>query len=1005
MIRRFLLATLIAFAFFGDLALAHGILVSSQIPSVPTDITLSGSTVVDNAAQGAAVGDLADVGGVAPDTFTDLDNDDFQISGNQLQRGTGGLCTAPCTETVTIRVTDANAHTLDKQFTISVSPHGAGNFIQTLTVENDTGSNSAANAITPMFALGFTKGDLPSTQYPALRLSDGTTLSCSLGTHHTTWADGSAKIWGGNFCILPGAVTSGGGTISINVFSGGSAPTASARALTDFALSSTDLKVSGVGQDNLSGTAIGDLNQGVTANGADYIWSDGPAGKCWRVRSPMQISGVSDTQLETWWYVCSLQNASAGFAGVRYLPQITQPYYNLASNYRSFSTLQILNAAATVADVATPLGAGRTFTSTGSGTNLTSTGHGLQTGWLCKVSTSGTLPAPLDSATTYFCASTGTNTFALTTNPKSAASGGSKITLTSAGSGTQTVTPYVYLTAFETVPLANTDGTWRFTQGGGTFTADAGLRVIPSALYLRSAGLIPPYAFGLLTVNSNSTCDWYPMTACFVNRALGTTGERNDIGPETSWAVRYWFNHTAIDERVLRATALVGEQFPLRLRNSTTHALPVVNNTTYSGMPTPNSSFYWSGATNGVGLTIPSSSNVLIGGFDELTTDHLPDFAYVAYLVTGEPQYHDQIAERAVADIYSRFAAFGTAVASLNGTTTIGGTAGAQRNGSSNGTNYYGWAWSSGDLTRADAWTKRDMGAAVAVVTDAENASYPTYVSDLDHVSYDVANAYISMLQACCTYPYTNGAWAEANTSYGSLLAPWANSYLLNSVAMDYARAEYAGALTFGNHIAKWPAHVHSAFGTMHVPGYHEIVKQSPNSRTAPYVTSDAGVTTDTPFALSWNSGTQLFTATNFPIGWTATAGDKFMFNGTNGGTIPAGFSANVPYYAVAPIDTGNKTFKLSASVGGTAITLTDTGSNTSGEVGGYSASITTHVVGSSGLIGYADEVVCSLNNLKSAGGTADQSTIDDLWNYIIAQTNYPSYFVTDPKYLCQGTR
>jgi hypothetical protein len=1008
--RRLVLAALVVIAFCGDLAWAQSLLVSSQIPSVPSGVLLDGSvppgtsTIVDNAAQNTVVGTLSTVNGVAPFTYTDTDNSKFTISGSNLVRSGTGSLTAGVSESVNIRSTDANNNTFTtaSAFSIAVSAHGSGNFIETIELENDTGSTQAANFVTPMFGLGLKKADLPTTQYPVFQLNDGTALSCSVSTHHTTWADGSWKI-GAAMCIIPSSVAASGGTLAINVYSGGAAPTASGRALADFAAGSEDLNVTVVGQDNLSGTWVSDFNQGATAHGADYTWMDGPAGKCWRVRASFRQSAADHGQLEGWWYACSLQYSSA-LAGLRYLPAVTQPYYNQASpapDYRSFSSIQILNGASLVADPWTSYGAGRTFTSTGSGTSLTSTAHALQSGWLLKVSTSGTLPSPLSAATTYFAGNTGANTFAIGTNPSNLAGGGGKITLTSAGSGVQTATPYPYVTQFATMYLANTDGTWRFAQGNGSFSADSVVRVIQNNLYLRSSGLIPPYDFGTYTPTSNSTCDWYIMTACFVTRGMETTGERFDLGPETTWAVRYWFRHTATDERVLRATALVGGELPLRLRDATTRMMAIANNTTYSGMPAANSNIYWtSDCGTSSGIIVPTHTSVCNGGFDELNTSHLPDFAYPAYLVTGEPQYHDQMADTANMAVYSRFKSFGTALAALNGPTSIGGTIGAQRNGTINGTSYYGWRWNSGNLTRSDAWGSRDVGAAAAAVTDAEGANVPVYLTDLDHVTYDAANAYLTMLQGCCTYPYTNGIWAENNTGFGGVLVPWANNYLKNAVAMDYARNEYAGALTFANYIVKWDKHVHDTFGKLWVPSYHNIVRQTTNLQTSPYVTSDDGIDFSGQNSVTWDASTDRLTISSNMVGYTVTNGDKIMFN-NQAGAIPAGLSGETPYYFV---NVSGSTAQVATAPAGSPIDLTNTGSNNSGEVGLYSTSVTTHVVGTSGL-DYVASAAAALHNLQSVGGTVDSTTTDDEWNYMAAQPSYPAYFTSDPKYAMQGTR
>lgn len=78
-------------------------------------------------------------------------------------------------------------------------------------------------------------------------------------------------------------------------------------------------------------------------------------------------------------------------------------------------------------------------TFTASGDVLTSAGHGLATGALVRVSTSGTLPSGLSAATDYWVIRADADTFELATS-RADAEAGTQVTLSSAGSGTHTVT-------------------------------------------------------------------------------------------------------------------------------------------------------------------------------------------------------------------------------------------------------------------------------------------------------------------------------------------------------------------------------------------------------------------------------------------------------------------------------------------------------------------------------------------------------------------------------------
>lgn len=70
----------------------------------------------------------------------------------------------------------------------------------------------------------------------------------------------------------------------------------------------------------------------------------------------------------------------------------------------------------------------------------TKNAHGFQTGLLVQVSTSNTLPSPLQASTNYYVIRIDANTFYLASSYANAIAG-SHINIASAGTGTQTITP------------------------------------------------------------------------------------------------------------------------------------------------------------------------------------------------------------------------------------------------------------------------------------------------------------------------------------------------------------------------------------------------------------------------------------------------------------------------------------------------------------------------------------------------------------------------------------
>lgn len=109
----------------------------------PAGLTLSSSTVVENASDGATIGTLSatdpDIGDILTYQLLSDNNGRFALSGNTLVVGKGFLLDFEQSEThtITVRVQDAAGVSTDSSFTINVSDQN---------VENVTGDN-AANTI------------------------------------------------------------------------------------------------------------------------------------------------------------------------------------------------------------------------------------------------------------------------------------------------------------------------------------------------------------------------------------------------------------------------------------------------------------------------------------------------------------------------------------------------------------------------------------------------------------------------------------------------------------------------------------------------------------------------------------------------------------------------------------------------------------------------------------------------------------------------------------------
>ena len=201
-----------------------------------------------------------------------------------------------------------------------------GDLLTTLTLVNTSGSTQAASFVAPMFGQPFVQGDVPSGQYPAFELTDGT--PCPATIHSiTSWPDGSMK-WCGVLLRVPTTIA-GSGSLTINVKNGGSAPAASSRTTGD--LTAADLSTVLTGVTNLTGEWTASLNTAITDADDIVQIGDGPAGRIWRIGGPFKQSGSAHGQLHCWHYVAALQNSSGGLLGLRYLGRAAQPWADITS--------------------------------------------------------------------------------------------------------------------------------------------------------------------------------------------------------------------------------------------------------------------------------------------------------------------------------------------------------------------------------------------------------------------------------------------------------------------------------------------------------------------------------------------------------------------------------------------------------------------------------------------------------------------------------------------------
>ena len=785
---------------------------------------------------------------------------------------------------------------------------GAG-LLATMTLTNTSGSTIAAGTVVPMFGHPFKKGDITTGTYPVFQdASDNANCPYTYWSKRT-WSDGSWKRAGFMF-RLPNSIA-GSSSKTINILSGGSAPAASSVA--ESALTSRDLKIVLTGIDNLSGDWTSEVNQGFT-DGDDVLLGDGGAGKIWRVRQGFMQAAADHGQLICDHYVAALENGAGGVGGFRHLGRVYQPYYDVdspAKNKRDFSWV-VKDGSTTVATM-TPASA-KTFTAAGGGSSsMTMTGHGLQSSIAGRLSTTGSLPSGLSSTTTYYIYPVDANTVRFCSTANNAITGASAATASDTGSGTHTFTPHTEVVHFASVYSADSAGKWQFTQGGGTFTADAPIRFEFDKTYWRSTKMVPPWD---LTVSPTapSSVTYFPNTRGNLRDSWGATSQDDTLGIQPQWVAQHFLGQSEAAMSRVRVNALGVGNIPLGFKSSSTGTIPVItatSGTPYTGMGTASSSLRWSQG-NSAGFTAPTGD---VAGIYTGTGsgDHWCGPVYYAALATGEPQYDDLMVEVANYLTLCRYTGAETSPGPRNDTTVTGQP-------------YYGLCIGehSGSAARDDAWSLRELGCAAAIIPDSpwEKAALYNYITEMFTQNMD----FIAALNADKdSFWNTNGIYFF-QSSYANA-SPWQHSYLYATYAMLDGMLDGACATQLA-HFMKFPAAVHSDIGIFHLTGYRALMWKADNT-----LVDNMNQIVYTPgggWNATVNTGTDLFTASISAKPQTVSNDDRFAFSLA----APTGATRYQQYYVknvTDPGSTSDKTFNLSATSGGATL---DVSSASGGEDG-----------------------------------------------------------------------
>ncbi len=477
-----------------------------------------------------------------------------------------------------------------------------------IKIVNESSHDAEPFSVTQIIGCPFRKGDIPAGQWPQFQLEDGTPVPCTLlSALATTWSDGSLKFVPAMLQMPIRIPASKDLTVAVMVLSGGWLPQPSPRSLADFG-NGIAPRVEVDGLDNLSGTWVMDLVDGITEGKKVVTYGNGAAGGVWKVRARARnFDGHHHPNLVCDFYVASLANGDGSLKGLRILGKVKLPYYDTKAtmNWMSFSRFQLCRDSnrTLIRDCfGKNFGDRRAYEFSWVSGPTFAANHGYSTansgdyGYCTRLSSTGSLPAGLSPQQSYFTGNPTSTTIGFATN--SADPGESMVSATSGGSGTHTATPYPYLAYFGALFTAGPSGMWDFIQGAGSDTTDTPLRCKISKKYWVSTGLIPSYDI-TLKPQHNAPARYWPNCSEPVTRYQEQTGERNDIGILPSWYVRHFLTQASIDEQVVRTVSLIGGHLSVGLESARTLSIPCVNNGAdgngkpYHGMPAPVYQFRW----------------------------------------------------------------------------------------------------------------------------------------------------------------------------------------------------------------------------------------------------------------------------------------------------------------------------------------------------------------------------------------------------------------------------
>lgn len=479
---------------------------------------------------------------------------------------------------------------------------------------------------------------------------------------------------------------------------------------------------------------------------------------------------------------------------------------------------------------------------------------------------------------------------------------------------TETVGANIGMPHYTSFFTAGADAKWDFVQGGGSASSDCTVRVQHDKTYFVKSRLVPPYDM-TVPATSSPNFDYRPYGAGPMQRNVGGTGERDDIGIMTAWSVRHLMTQSAVDEKVIRVVGLCsGGWRQVSRKQSTKQIIPCVDpSPSYTGLGTIENSWRIRPG-NMSGAVAPVDDSSLWQS--EFEPSHRPSATYYVYLVTGEPQYLDMLVEQANGLLLSAVPGSSSpnTAAVITQSTLWANSDYGGRTAVVGGTTYKGGGfWFIDGLLRIPAWGTRDICHAAAIYPDVcpSGTQKRKYFREVVEATYAAANAYNNARPQ---------SWRDSGLfafdPREATEVPWCHGFASYSLCHQTQILPSTAGTEFRQHMGRYWSSAKAIMDIGCIMSY--LGSQYDENGVRFESMSDMLFVVGT--TLNFSAATSRATIAGSPSSWAPTNGDKFSFSSYQDADKP--FPAAVNSKIFYAVNVSGNSFQLAATPGGTPITV-----------------------------------------------------------------------------------